>query len=438
MHSERDHATYSPSQAERIFGCPGSVRFLRSVPPRPSSIHAEMGTKAHEVLEAGIRNGCRRGGDAVEVSFHCLEDFDDDFKGAITKALNYIWQLYAEVSFLHGDAIIFSEIPVRVDLDVAPGEADGHLDIAIYSPKAGVLHILDYKHGQGVAKDVRGNKQLLQYAYGFVFDGRYLDNPFSLQKITLHILQPRAFHPEGDMREWDVTLPDLINYKAELRDAVVACQAPDAPLVPDTKADGYCFFCDGRTTCPALESKALAVAANTTFATIRDIRSPNLPDPKNLDIERLVYIKKAGTMLTTWLSQIDKHIEELVRSGVEIPGFKLVETAPRREYYGEEKERIEKLAALIGCEKTDLYKVYPKGITEVEDMIVTAFKQRVGRSRRNQAAEEARQLFAYFTIKQSSGSLMVVPDNDPRPAINIALRSFETIEGILPPPTSGV
>ena len=430
MHSERTHGKFSPSQADRFFFCKGSANLIATMRPRAPSRYAIEGTQAHEIIEAGLRNQCKTATQAIDNSIYCLEDFDTRYKGAINEALDYINDLVLELDVTYGDPILFIEQKVNVPCTAAPGEADGHCDAAVYSPAGRVLYVIDYKHGEGVAKDVKDNRQAMQYAAGFLYGDNSPVDYRQIDTVTLVIIQPRAFHPEGSPREYSVTPADIMVYLQQLNEVVEDCVKPDAPLVPDTS---YCNFCDARSTCPALEAKALSMVSNT-FASVKDVTISKFPDPKNLDVHRLSQIKQAATYFNTWMNGVNSHIHELLVGGIEVPGFKLVEAMPRRVWYGDDKQMIPKLAALIGCSEDALYKRARKGITEIETMTKDAFKSRVSRKNKKLAAEQASQMLAYFTIKESSGSLSVASVDDNRPAVNAALHAFGGVQGILPPP----
>ena len=69
-------------------------------------------------------------------------------------------------------------------------------------------------------------------------------------------------------------------------------------------------------------------------------------------------------------------------------------------------------------------------------MVVDSFKRRAGHGRKKAAAEDAKQMFAYFTIKQPSGTLTIVEESDPRPAANLAAKFYSHLPEIAPPPTT--
>lgn len=428
---ERLHKEFSPSRSERFISCPGSVNLLRRTPPRERTVYADEGDVAHSVLETGLSTFATKAQDAIDDSIYFAEDFAPDFKSAIQDALDYIWEVYEYVNTTYGDAQLFTEMFVNPPVTSAPGEAAGYCDAAIYTARGGKIWIMDYKHGVGVAKKALDNSQALQYGAGFLFgDGGYVDTA-TVNEVIISIIQPRAFHPDGPIRQASYTPATVAEYLRRLDGYIADCQKEDAPLVPGLE---QCQFCEARSTCPALESRALQVI-NKSMSTITDVKSVNLPDPKSLDVHKLSYIKQSFPLLRLWMKGIDTHIEELLRNGVTVPGHKLVQTEARREWYieGDEGVFAHKLAAAIGCTPEQLYHTKLKTLTEVEGMAVHAFKERVGRKRKKQAAEEAKQMFAYFTLKQSSGNTTVVDEDDPRPPVNKAVQAFQGIT-INPPP----
>lgn len=435
--AEREHRTFSPSKSERFFNCPGSTNLLARLPSRATSPYAEEGHVAHDVLEAGLRNGCTTAHEAIKHSVHADHPKTQgytDFHHSIQDALDYVWNLMEELDIMYGDAVMFVERYVDVPSHTAPGETGGYCDVCIYSAIGRVLYVIDYKHGVGVAKAAEGNTQVKQYASGFLYEENAQINAADVDKVVLVIIQPRAFHPHGEIREYETTPLELSDYLFELEEAIEACQQPNAPLRPDIS---WCQFCDARSSCPALAQSAVAVILDDAQKAVQDVTDRTLIDPKELDVGRLAYVLKMKPLIMTWLNGVESHADELSRLGHEIPGFKRVEAQARREYYGNRDELAQKLAALIGCDINEVYREPALlTITDMEDKLVQAFKARVGRGKKKQAAEEAKQMFAYFTLKQSSGNTTLVPLEDKRPAINKAQLMFGGISGLIPPPTN--
>jgi hypothetical protein len=414
-HEDRQHKRFSPSQAERFFACPGSTNLLSRVSAREESPYAKEGTDAHTVLEHALRHGFRNAKEAHEdsdLSIFPLNTFDNYFYFSINAALNYVYGILDE----YPDATMRLEQFITVPLPTSPGEADGYLDIEIYIPSIDTLYIIDFKHGAGVTKAAKGNKQLLQYGAGVV---SAMETP--PENVILVIVQPRAFHPDGIIREYPIFWMDLLYYLEELDAAVARSLRDDAELIPDDngRTTDHCRFCDAKTICPAREAAALSVVSQT-FKTVIDIQKPKFPVIHTMDLERLGMIRMYGPMLRKWLDDVNEHILELARAGHKIPGAKLVETQAKREWYEGIENLPQKLAALIGCDVSEVTTQKMITITAAESLVVESFRKRAGRGKKNKAAEDARKAFAYFTLKQSSGNLTLADETDPRPEVNRA------------------
>ena len=433
---EREHKNFSPSKAERFFRCPGSYNLISRLGQRTvTTSYALEGQKAHKILEIAINCGVERAKDVLPFCDTDIKETDYEFLSAIDDALAYIFNLIDEVRALDPDVMIATEMFVDPPLSVAPGEGGGHLDVALWSIALGRIWVIDYKHGAGVAKAVEGNEQTMQYGAGLMtYLYKEQDIPLShWRDVTLVILQPRAYHPDGEFRSYTVPTQTIFTYLTELEYAVTKCLDPTAPLVP---GEVQCRFCEAAALCPARETMTVALI-NPECKTVQDLTIAKLPDLANMDLVRLSHLKFAFPLINSWMSAVNSQVDNLLRAGLNIPGWKLVETSPRRHWHGQEDERISKLADLMGCLTTDLYSIEPKSVTAVETMMKDAFKSRVSRTHRNKAAHEANQLFAYFTTKESSGNLTVVEQDDVRPAVKLA-DSFAVISAhITPPPTRG-
>ena len=400
-------------------------------------MYAEEGHIAHDVLEAGLRQGDRKVAFAIKHSAHAanpkLKGYHD-FHYSVQEALDYVYGLMDELDLLYGDVVMFVERYVDTPSHTAPGETGGFCDICIYSPSARILYVIDYKHGAGVAKAAEGNTQVKQYTAGFLYEEDPQVSPADVDKVVLVIIQPRAFHPQGEIREWETTPAEIVDYLFEMDEAIDMNLGPSAALNPGLS---WCQFCEARSSCPALTQSALAVVLNDAEAKVQDVTEATLIDPKTLDIGRLAYIQKMKPMIQLWLKGVESHLDELSRSGVDVPGFKRVESQGKREYYGETQEIAEGVAALIGCDASELYKDPTLlNITDMDQKISNAFKARVGRGKKKQAAQNAAKMFAYFTLKKSSGNTVLVSLEDKRPAVNKANALFSGVQ--LPTPTNEV
>lgn len=407
-------------------------------------MYAIEGTQAHAVLQAALENKVRDAREAHrDYSYLFDVDLDDgtnEFYLAIDTALNYVYDLFDQ----HPDAAVYIEQHIPVPVTNAPGEADGFADLVVYVPSLRKVYVIDYKHGAGIAKEA-DCRQLKQYGAGVVF-GLLADVP-DVDDVTLVIIQPRAFHKLGPIREHQTTAYELWMYLEELDEVIRQATQPDAPLTPGQE---QCRFCDGVAFCPAREAVALQVA-NTHFAQVRDLNN-GLPEVHRIDLQRLGTIRAHAWALRKWLDDVEDRCYQLAREGHAIPGAKLVEAQAKRRYYGTEQDVAHKLAAMLGDQGlTDgvwqlynLMQAYPAlatmfrphlvPLTTAEKLVTEAYKKRAARGQKKKAAEEAKQSFAFLTLKETSGTLTLVDDSDERPAVNPTQNTFAQIAAALPPP----
>lgn len=429
MTEEILHARYSPSQADRFFLCPGSCNLIERSPSRASDEHADEGTKAHALLEATLAGGFNNPGDAIKALGLGHHDFN--MYTAVRDATDYIHNLYSELNMLFGDAQMYVETYVNPPINSAPGEAAGKCDVAVVSKNGRQLYVIDYKHGVGVPKDAIDNRQATQYAAGLLFGGHGIVNPEDIDSVVLVIIQPRAFHKDGDVREYAVDVEYVRQYLHDLDNKIAECQKPDAPLIP-----GYdqCRFCPVKYKCPALENSAMSVI-NQDFSTIHDVKESGVPSPKSFSLDKLSYALQAMDLLKLWIKDTEAYAKELAMSGTNPPGYKLVHSSTRRQWYGDADKLAPRLAALIGCPPDDLYSKKFVTITEAEALVKNAFKKKVSKRNRKKAAEQAKKSFAYFTTKEASNNLSLVPEADQRAAVNVTEKTFGNIGRNIQPPS---
>lgn len=416
------------------------------VPPRRDTTYSIEGTKAHIVLNAALDNRIRSAKVAHrDYSELCMEDLDEHdhgeykmFYSSIDRMLEEVYEILDQFP----DAVLWTETYVEPPSRVAQGDCGGWCDCAIYVPGMNRLWVFDYKHGAGVTKAINTNRQVKQYAAGFVYDPmsplttwlheQNYDIIAPPDVITLVIVQPRAFSTEGDVRAIDVTALDLWQYLEEMDATIELNEKDDAPLVP---GEEQCQFCDAKVECPARQAVMLA-ATRTHFHTVRHVFVDKLPQLDAMTPEDFAWGSYAFPLMEKYIKEFYERRNELMRMGVEVPGFKFVETDAKRDWYEDPKVFAPKLAALIGCDEAELWRE-PKfiTITEAENKIITAFRKVAARGKKDDASEEARKAFAVFTDKKPTGNWTVVEATDPRPAVMLGAANFESVAGLIPPPT---
>src|SRR4051812_18337892 len=231
------HSHIGASSIERWATCPGSVRMSRGLKSVESKYAAE-GTAAHDLAKTILE--CELAG----------QPFAYDQEGIDPEMLEPVMVYVKEVlSDAKGNKVFIEE---RCDLSqVHPGLFGTCDNITLIKEKK-LLKVRDYKHGSGIPVEVKGNKQLRYYGLAALLS---VDD-FPCETVELAIVQPRVNHPQGPIRSERISSLELLDFAGELKDAALATERPDAPLVPGD----HCRFCPAAGICPALRNKAQEMA----------------------------------------------------------------------------------------------------------------------------------------------------------------------------------
>jgi hypothetical protein len=387
-HKERAHS----------MNCPGSVLLSQTIPEHDTeSFYAREGTAAHELAEK------------------CLtHDTDPDmYVGQKINGVLVTKEMASAVGIFvdrvrtmveHSGAEPWIEVRgslEELDLPVAPDgtpvDMFGTSDVALYDELRGKhLHIFDYKHGQGIVVEAEGNPQLLYYALTTV-----LNRKIKPRKITVWIIQPRAAHPLGIIREWTIEWEDLVAFKNELMEAAYATQQLDAPLC----AGSWCRFCPASAICPEQHANAVATVGDA-FAADMEEHPPELPEPETLDDETINRVLLAAPQIEDWFKSCRDYASKRCARANPVPGWKLVaKKSPRRWVDPEEAE------------------VYLSGLGIDEDAL---FTKKILSPRQAEIAlrREGLELAPSLITNESRGENLVV-ESDPRPAIAPVAEVFE-------------
>jgi Protein of unknown function (DUF2800) len=194
-----------------------------------------------------------------------------------------------------------------------------------------VVDFVDYKHGVGVVVEVEDNPQLMYYVYLFIGEDRD-EYPDELS-VRMHIVQPRADHPAGLIRTWEV------------RAGTIRAWAKDTlrPAMERTAKDRYlsmgewCRFCPAKTICPAMaclgDEMVHKIAKHDPAERVKLLDDAGLGD----------WYAKAQ-LLKMYIKAIEDETERRVLNGVAVPGTKAVnkkswmvwkDAAPIRQTFGD-------------------------------------------------------------------------------------------------------
>lgn len=273
----------------RWAACPGSVRLSRGI-PNTSSVHAEEGTKAHELAELILTN--------KHVNY---DDYDFEM---LEHVQTYVKYVQSERKTAQD-----SGVEEKFDLSELHPGLFGTCDAWVYKDKT--LHVIDLKYGQGIAVEAEDNEQLKYYALGALLK---LKLPVSQIKMT--IFQPRCFHAEGPVRSHTVSVNDLLEFSSDLVDAALETEKADAKLV----AGDHCRFCPAAPTCSELNNKAIETAKN------------EFSPAYSYNPEKLGEVLALIPAIEAWAKSVKEFAFREAEAGRVPPGFKLVPKRTHRKW----------------------------------------------------------------------------------------------------------
>jgi hypothetical protein len=362
------HASLSPSAADRWFNCPGSVYLCEGIPSTQSA-HAAEGTQAHAVAEA-LLNGTPY--DAPEEMYRYVKVYVDH----IEELCDYEF------------AILHTEASVRVN-----EKCWGTCDAAVWRPDEKTLYIRDLKYGAGVTVEAN-SLQLKIYALAAMLTFKY---PATV--INVGIVQPRINHPDGVTRSKDYDVVDLIEFHAELLDAMKRVNTATYLMKKKTSAQEYliptekgCRWCAAAPTCPKIKATAQLVAKQVFTHTHYD------PRALSNTLDQL-------PIMEAWIKNVREFAYAEAEKGNVIPNYKLVPKQASRKW--KQDVSVADMAKVLGVKEYSLFKEPElKGVTEIQ-------KLAPGKN----DAERAGYL-QDFTVKESSGHTLV-HESDKREAIRV-------------------
>jgi hypothetical protein len=364
--------------------CPGSVRLSAGIAD-PGSVYAAEGTAAHELAEWCLTttdDAAERVGDEWTVGNHVFT-VDEEMAQAV--------QVY--VDFVRSEAARGNKLMIeqRFDLSdtVHPGMF-GTADAVVYHASTKELVVADYKHGKGYAVEADANPQLLYYAIGAA---SLIKSP--VLKVTVTIVQPRAFHKSGPIRSWSCGVWDLVEYVGVLRAAAQATEDPNAPLNPGD----WCRFCKARGSCPALRDAAVD-ASLVEFTTV----------PDSLTSEQLAAILDKAGLIEDWISAVRAEALRRAEMGAPPTGWKLVQKRATRRWVFDEEDTANRLRVAYSLPDDKLYTRKLVTPAQIEKLLPKKMKDSL----------------ADLVVKESSG-VTLARESDPREAVASGLE-FSPVE----------
>lgn len=340
--------------------CSGSIVLSEGMPEK-SSEFAYEGTRAHELAEARLLG-------QSPVAEIPMWDFVS---------------VYVEHVMLLGGEL---HVEQRVHVNE---QVYGTADAVVWQPEAAMLHIVDLKYGAGVPVEVHGNLQLKIYALATLLTFKY-----PARQVTATIVQPRCPHSDGPVRSVTYDVVDLLDFHADLLDAVARVRDADFNSTQTTWDAQYlqpsekgCRWCLAAPKCPALKFKAQTLA--------KQVFAPGLPYDAKALADTLDFLP----ILEGWIKNTREFAYAEAEKGHDIPQWKLVEKRATRKWRDE--------STVIS-----FFRGHPADFELFEKKLITpAAVEKL-------LPKEQRGLLDELCVKESSGHTLVHA-SDKRPAVKV-------------------
>ena len=385
------HSKIGASSMKRWQACPGSVKLSEGIESR-SSVFAEEGTKAHELAEKWLLNG------------------ESALVGYPIDMVEHVSVYVDAVAERVDDDPVVNRLLVeqRFHLHELHSDLFGTSDAIVWRPDLERLSVIDLKYGAGVPVEVEDNPQLQYYALGALLANKQ----WKPREVEVVIVQPRCPHPDGPVRTQVLQVVDLLDFAADLVEAVKRTELASAqfaligPGLGQVTKEGWerahlalgdhCRFCPAAAICPKQRSKAQELA-KIAF-------TPGV----SYDAQQLADTLEWLPILEAWIKNTREFAYAEAEKGHDIPRHKLVDKQARAKF---REGVLSRLAEKLGVAPSELVEEAPlKGITEVKALAP-------GKNDKERAA-----FIEEFTIKESSGHTLV-HESDKREAIKVDAKS---------------
>lgn len=335
------HALLSPSASHRWLHCTAAPRLEEGIKDEGSDYAAE-GTLAHAYCAMKLKEflGLPTDGEKEEIAALQekygtgeMSEYTDTYATIVLEKFNAARAVTPDAQLL---------VETRLDFSDYVPEAFGTADAIIIAD--GTMEIIDFKYGNGVKVSAVENPQMMIYALGayarFAFEYR-IDN------LRATIVQPRI----DNLSEYEITVEELTSWASNvLTPAAEKAYKGEGPQTPGS----WCQFCKVKNQCRALADKCKAAVAV----------DPKLITPEELakDVLPMVPIVK------TWISGVEEFALAQALSGVQLPGWKIVEGRSIRKIT--DTDSVADALTKSGYTQSDIYKpIEMRTITELEKLV---------------------------------------------------------------------
>ena len=320
------HSVIAPSSASiwgSKQGCTGWVKMAGVYATDEDTEASLEGSASHDLGEKMIRTSLSAG-----VGYPKREDTI----GSITETGVVISEGIYDGSEMYANEVLNTLRDIRVaggpmmgvEASVECGniheQSFGTVDAYAYSMESRVLYVWDYKFGFGIV-EVFENLQLINYASGLLDQLGINGDTDALTTVVFKIIQPRAPHREGPVREWSVNAASLRNYFNQLSNKANEALTESALL----HSGSHCKYCEALWACPTARDAGLG------FMEVFGAVLPEEPTPDELGF-LLSAVKRGKQALEMLEDAYEAQVDSLIRSGKPVNGWATEPTTGKKKW----------------------------------------------------------------------------------------------------------
>lgn len=304
--------TIRPSGAPRWVPCPGSIQ-AESGYKNEETESARVGTAAHWVASEVLTSHLPASESVVVAEQFSGKTAPNGVfitQEMIDSAYEYIIDVLTICGEYEGLALLKIEQKVQIERvhHLNEGTPDAHL----FSPDRMRLIVWDFKNGRAIVEPYR-NWQLIDYTAGVLYNiASEFGYKMSDIKVELRIVQPMAYHPDGNARSWVVNGEELVPYIERLKKSAVASQQE----FPPTKAGKHCKYCLARGDCQTLKNHLYESFEHLETLRLKTIANEHLSTEIN-------FLGSLVMLATARKESLESQAMVLIESGNVIPGKEL-------------------------------------------------------------------------------------------------------------------
>jgi hypothetical protein len=351
-HSQRAHATFSPSSLKSLEICPLYQKDEDST-PHPITLR---GTAMHEAVETGKFDGL----DPYEIEMvkTCL-DFQSEW------SMDQTWAAYPERRM------------------GTPGGQWGFCDNLFVRGREAVL--LDWKFSTRVQTQVGDNIAAQAYVWGVLND--FPD----IMEVAVHYVYPRLDVISSHVYTRD-DLP-RIELRVETIIARAKLNTPESAMPTEEN----CLYCARKATCPALHQIALPLAREykkEELTIVEEYHPSQITDPSVMAKAMAV-----ASIMGEWAESVKFHANKMRReSGQEIPGYS---------WTSRKGDAVVNSAALVKF-TADEFGLNDDDIVSAMSLSVSKLAEKIGEKAKT--GQKKAQIEAFKNTLIDSGAIELKPD----------------------------